>query len=369
MKFQVLETTQSDTQSAVNELKMQFNPESGIILYFASSRHNPHTLSTLMHEAFAANTVLGCTTAGEIGKGKMYDGAIVAMCLNNSIVNNYKLELIQLDNPSKAVETAMQNFSLHFEENIHHADPEKYVGIILIDGLSMKEEQVNERIGDLTNITFIGASAGDDLAFKNTYIFANGKAYTNSAILLLLHPSVKFDFLKTQSFMCSGTELTVTKSVEAKREIVELNHKPATEAYAEALNIGVENLSEYVFKNPLGIKISENDFFVRSPQQIDGKAIKFYCGIKSGMELSVLHSTDIVTDTAQALELHKNKDGGIAALINFNCILRTLDIKQQNRTEEYAQLFANIPSIGFSSYGESYIGHINQTSTMLIFRK
>jgi hypothetical protein len=62
------------------------------------------------------------------------------------------------------------------------------------------------------------------------------------------------------------------------------------------------------------------------------------------------------------------ESGRITGIINFNCILRTLELKQKNLTGEYGDLFTSIPTIGFSTYGEQYIGHINQTATMLVFR-
>ncbi|MEO0334670.1 MAG: FIST C-terminal domain-containing protein, partial [Bacteroidota bacterium] len=65
----------------------------------------------------------------------------------------------------------------------------------------------------------------------------------------------------------------------------------------------------------------------------------------------------------------KQQDNAVGAIINFNCILRTLDLKQQGRTQEYADLFTDTPTVGFSTYGESYIGHINQTATMLLLNK
>ena len=58
--------------------------------------------------------------------------------------------------------------------------------------------------------------------------------------------------------------------------------------------------------------------------------------------------------------------GSISALINFHCILRTLELEQKGLMAEYGKIFS-IPTIGFSTYGEEYIGHINQTSTMLAF--
>jgi hypothetical protein len=94
----------------------------------------------------------------------------------------------------------------------------------------------------------------------------------------------------------------------------------------------------------------------------------FYCNIKEGMELSILESTDIVSETKASIEKKMKELGSVAGIINFHCILRTLELEQKKQTEAYGQLFSNVPTIGFSTYGEEYIGHINQTSTMLIFK-
>ena len=85
-------------------------------------------------------------------------------------------------------------------------DPNKYVGIILIDGLCCKEELIMDKMGDLTNVTFIGGSAGDDLKFENTYVYANGKSYTHAAVLAILEPATEFSFIKTQSFCESAAK-------------------------------------------------------------------------------------------------------------------------------------------------------------------
>ena len=87
------------------------------------------------------------------------------------------------------------------------------------------------------------------------------------------------------------------------------------------------------------------------------------------MDLHLLESTDIVHDTLVAFENKKRELGNnISGVINFHCILRTLELEQRGQTEEYGKTFEGVPTIGFSTYGEQYIGDINQTSTMLIFK-
>ncbi len=59
--------------------------------------------------------------------------------------------------------------------------------------------------------------------------------------------------------------------------------------------------------------------------------------------------------------------GSVSGIINFHCFLRTLQLKEQNKTAEYGELFSGVPTVGFSTCGEEFIGHMNQTSTMVVF--
>jgi len=246
-------------------------------------------------------------------------------------------------------------------------DPGKYVGIILVDGLTCAEEKIMDRIGDLTNISFIGGSAGDDLKFKQTHIFANGAAYSNSALLALMKVGVPFDFIKTQSFRPLNKILTATKVNESNREVIEFNNRPAIEEYASALGLKVEKASDCFMTNPVGLIIGDEPF-VRSPQQVKDKGIIFYCNVPEGTDLMLLQAGDIIEETGKALKIKEKEFGKFSGIINFNCILRTLELKQKNQTEAYGQLFNDVPTIGFSTYGEEFVGHINQTATMLVFK-
>jgi len=363
--YSITSSINPDTEKAVNEIQSVMGKDKKLILFFASSNYEPSKLSNSFSKAFAKTTVVGCTTSGEIITGRMLDNAVVAIGFDDDCLKDFSVEIVQgiKTNPD-AVATAFKQFENHFgkSESLHY---DEYVGIVLTDGLGGTEELVMDKIGNLTDITFIGGSTGDDMKFKETTLYYNNEIYHEGSLLLLLKPKQKFSTLKTQSFRATGKKLLVTKGDESKRKVIEFNHKPATEAYAEAMEIPLEQLAGKMFYSPLGL-MSGDEPFVRSPRTIENSDINFFCSVKEGTELMLLESTDIVEDTISAL-LKKEKEGNISCIINFNCILRTLDLKKQNKTKEYGEVFKNHPTVGFSTYGESFIGHINQTATMLIF--
>jgi len=44
------------------------------------------------------------------------------------------------------------------------------------------------------------------------------------------------------------------------------------------------------------------------------------------------------------------------------------ELQSTEQSCAYGELFTDVPTVGFSTYGEEYLGHINQTATMLLLR-
>lgn len=359
-------------EDAVSDIKNQLNGFGlKILIYFASVVYDQEKLSYLMQDTFGNANVFGCSTAGEITSGKMLNNSVVAMAFNSNIFSDAKVEIIDLADESKGISAAFESFENYYNESAFTMDAARYLGIILIDGISMKEEIVMDLIGNRSNVFFVGGSAGDNMKFSKTFIYSGGKAFSDSAALILLkmNDNAEFGIIKTQSFNILDHVLIANKVNTKAREVIEFNYKPALSAYAEAVGASsVEEAPKYFATNPVGLIVNDNEIFVRSPRESTGKNIKFYCNLLEGMEVRLLESTNIIEDTKNALQLKAAEFGIIEGIINFNCIERTIELESKNQLTQYGEIFSEIPTVGFSTYGEEYIGHINQTATILVFR-
>jgi hypothetical protein len=353
---------------AVKDLKAQCRGcQPRVVIFFASSKYDPAELSRQMLAAFPDSCLVGCSTAGEIAGGKMMSESVTAMFLDREIAGKTASAVVENLRDGVRVSEAFSKMEAQLGAPVSSLDTEKYVGLVLTDGMSGSEEALMEKIGDLSDILFVGGSAGDDLKFQSTHVAAGGKAYTNAAVLLILELKRGFDVVKTQSFRSTGKTLVATQVDEPRRLVAQFDRKPALDAYAQALGVPPEEAAPLFMKHPLGLMV-DGDPFVRSPQRVQDRGILFYCQIKQGMELEVLEATDIVAQTRQAIEARKATGQPISGILDFQCILRTLQLRAEKRCEQYGDLFDGIPTAGFSTYGEAYLGHINQTSTILVFR-
>jgi hypothetical protein len=337
------------------------------VLFFASSRYDPGDLSPQMRAAFPDACVAGCSTAGEIAGGRMMSQSVAAIFLGEETVGQAASAVVENLHGHVSITAAFSKMEEQLGAPVSSLDLERYVGLVLTDGLSASEEALMEKIGDRTDIFFVGGSAGDDLKFQSTQVMLGGKSYSNAAVLMILELKRGFDIVKTQSFRTTGKALVATKVDEALRLVAEFDGKPALDAYAQALGASPDTAPTLFMKHPLGLMV-DGDPFVRSPQRVAGRGMHFYCEIKEGMELEVLQATDIVGQTRADIEALKATGVPISGIVDFQCILRTLQLRAENQCDRYGDIFAGIPTAGFSTYGEAYLGHVNQTSTILALR-
>lgn len=352
---------------AVRDLRAQCGDRKPrAVIFFASPRYHLPALNREISQAFPEACVAGCSTAGEVVCGAMLNGSVVAMFLDEDVVEHAAAAVVEDVSLGTSVRDALLKLEQNFQAPLSSLDLRTHVGLVLLDGLSGAQERVMEELGDATDLFFVGGSAGDDLKLETTHVLANGRLHTDAAVLVLLRLKTGFDIVKTQSFKPTGKTLVATKVEEGQRQVIEFDHRPALDAYAAALGIAPEQASSQFFRHPLGLMI-EGDPFVRSLRDVAGRSIRFYSHIKEGMELALLEATDIVEDTRAAIEAQKTA-GQIRGLIEFQCILRTQQLQDEGRCGQYGAIFSGIPMVGFSTYGEAYLGHVNQTSTILIFR-
>ncbi len=364
----IASTTAPVPAAAAQELKQKLGGEPALVLYFATAAQDAPALAAAMEQAFAPAVVIGCSSAGEIISGGMLKGSVVAMALGQDLVREVAVEVLTgLRGGANPVPAAFEAFGARFGVPMRKLDPARYVGLVLVDGVSGAEERIMDALGSGTDVLFVGGSAGDDLAFQKTWVFARGKALTDAAVLVVFRAERGFSILKTQSFATTGKRLTATRVDEARRLVLEFDGQPAARAYAAALGVAPETLPGLFASHPLGLMAGDEPF-VRSPQQVTAEGVKVYCAIGEGSELEILRSTDIVDETRQALERKRKMLGGISGVVNFNCILRTLELQRNEQEQAYGRVFADVPTIGFSTYGEEYLGHVNQTATMLVLR-
>ncbi len=367
MSIQTVVSRNNDPGACARELRRDLGALTpAFVVFFATAALNAEQLGAALAREFPGVPSLGCTTAGELTSGRMLKDSVVLMAMSRASVEHAHVRALPDLREPAAIRQAILGLSEEVGQPLAQLSPERFVGLVLHDGLSAAEERVMSQICQLTNVPFVGGSAGDDLKFRQTTVFVNFRPVPGQSAVCLLKPVRPFGILKTQSFAVLDQVLTATEVDDRTRTVKRFNGRPAAEEYAARLGISVADAPKYFRSHPVGIVMSDGEPFVRGLRRLVGTDIAFYCEIPEGANVNLLEARDIVERTGKDLSASVARLGGCAGIIDFDCVQRTLELTHQGRSEEYAALFSAIPTVGFSTYGESYIGHINQTATMLL---
>lgn len=371
MNNQTIRTAQScatDARLAVQEFHAAVaQADMSLVIFFCSSAYDLNVLATEMSRLFPGIQVVGCTTAGEFGpagyrthslSGASFEaGCCVAV---SGLLDN--LSQFDISRGNHFGQTLLQQL----ESKAPQADAKNSFALLLIDGLSIREEPVTHALQHtLGDLTLFGGSAGDDLKFSKTSVYLGGRFYSDSAVLVLIHTSLPFKIFKTQHFVATEKRLVVTEADPVRRVVKEINGLPAAEEYARLSGVEVAELNSLHFADsPVVVMIDGTDY-VRSIQKVnpDG-SLTFFCAIEEGLVLRVAHGVDIVKNLQQTFDKLHEEIGSPQLVLGFDCILRNLEATRGGLKEVIGEIFKRNNAIGFSSYGEQFHAvHVNQTLT------
>lgn len=363
---------QRDARTAGRELVEALGDvDAAAVAFFASPALDGRGIGQTLGARFPGAAVIGCSTAGQFTENDTAAEGVSAVAIPTTVARRCAAALAELDGDIDAgVHAAVGRIEEQLGMSLRDADPGRYVGLLLVDGVHGSEERVNDVLGNVAPLlSFVGGSAGDDMAFEQTRVYCGATASTHGAALLVLETAVPFTVVKTCSFEPTGRTFTITEADVAARVVWQLDGRPAAEVYAEAVGRSIDTLDSSVFmSHPVGLMIDGKPW-IRSPQRVvDGRGVKFFCQILPGMDVELMRSTDLIGDTRAALRSATAAlDGRISGAVMFNCILRRLEIDANGWGQPFIDAISTVPTAGFHTYGESWLGHMNQTLTAILF--
>lgn len=368
-KSQIVHTAQTfstDPRAAVAELKASLTcPNMAVVVFFCSVDYDLDVLAEELRSAFSC-PIVGCTTAGEIGPKGYSDGSITAFSIESpdliafpSLIPNVSTcDYRTIDKVSAMV--AEQTMTTH--DRLPGA---KFFGLLLIDGLSMKEEQVVGLLyHSLPDVPLVGGSAGGGASFAPTAVYFDGKFVKNAAVFTLFGTTLPFEIFRTQHFEPIDGKLVITKARPEERIVVEINGRPAATEYARCLGLDRSLLNSEVFAtHPVMLKIG-GEYYVRSAMQmLDDGSLKFACAIDEGLVLTMATGVDMVENLRVSLAALEERIHP-QIIIGCECFFRKIEVLEKDIKDSMSRIMARHNVIGFHTYGEQINAvHVNQTFT------
>jgi hypothetical protein len=343
-------------------------PNVKLVVYFISTDQKEHGVAEALSQRYPRAACIGASMIGGWSSDGPLERGITAMSLSEEEVETVfvsKTEGAKAD-PVRAGQQLVKDMRRKLGDN--GLNPMEYVGILLVDGLCLGELVVKEiAMSRGFTVPVVGGAAADELEFKETLVCAGSETSSDGAVLAVMKMRVPFYYGHFVHYVPTATEFLVTAADPSKRVVWEIDGEPAAQHYAGLLGLSsVDDIAHAHFAtHPLGVVIGDT-VYARSPNAvIDGRGLQFYCFIEAGTRMRLLKQGDIVANARSARKEAEDCLGGVQGAILFNCVLRYLEMKEENTLAPFAEVFSGVPFVGFNTYGEELFTHHNQTLTAL----
>lgn len=324
---------------------------------FCSPKDGLENLVKGVAEAVGTDTLVGCTTDGEISDmGISAKSAVLAGVITDQI----DFEVVMNENIGQDAKKAGKRLAEKFSSSVTYIQ-------LFSDGLTANGCGILKGVQSVLGkrIPISGGTAGDDGRFVRTWQFAGNRVFSDAVVAIGLSGHFSVGLGVHSGWSPVGLAKKITK---AKGNVLyELNHEPALNVYERFLGKHASKLPSVGVEYPLGLidrywKVGNSDYCLlratMSVNRSDG-SITFAGDVPEGamVRLTCADSASILDAAGRAtrIALDQLKKTSPVMTFVYSCMARKI-VLGRRITEELDQIRdhagQDIPVVGFFTYGE-----------------
>jgi hypothetical protein len=330
-----------------------------VVILFASAEYDIDELFLAAADEAAPAQVVGCTSTGGFTHETLVPRGCVGALLPGD-ESSYGVCHIERDEDDIVDSARYAAQAARDRAGDRHPHS---VLLLLADGLTPDQREIARGVYEVTTavIPFVGGVAADDLQWKRTYTFGDGRVLTNGILAVWINSAHPMGVSVDHGWRPVGKPMLVTR---ADGTVVhELDGTPALDAYLAEQGDGLDPTEDDFFlkimHSPVGCPSSRGRYDVRQLHAFlpEGGGINLNIGIAEQSILQVMSSDDDeLIDGARraAQEAVQALSEPPRLLLVFSCCSR-IPLLGERVGDEVAAICSGLEGVavcGFYTFGE-----------------
>jgi hypothetical protein len=329
-----------------------------LVLIFPNAAYDLEALhDAAMAEAGPAQ-VVGCTTVGAFTHEVQVDLGCVALFIPGTrasfgVCHAERDDSDIAGSTRRAAETARDRVG---EEHPHSAL------VLLCDGLTPDQREMARGAYDVTSavVPLVGGAAGDDLHWRATYTFGEGRILSNGLVCVWLNAAEPMAVAVDHGWRPLGKPMLVTRAEGAT--IHELDGQPALDVYLSergaALKEDGASWGEMCMERPVGLPNAYGRYDLRQiHERAPGGGLVLTTGVPEQTIVQVMASDEeSLLEGARhaAEEALRGLDAEPRVAVVFSCCTRAPLLRERlpEEVDVISSTLGGVPAAGFYTCGE-----------------
>lgn len=365
--FSECESGEDAFNELVASIKLKGEGNDPILIIFSSSDKKFDWFSGKIKEKFLSSTVIGTSSYINITSEGFGHNGVSALCIMSGIEVSAGIIEDIVYNPMAStplVKEAVDSLSgvdntlcLEFTTAFYNSEE------IVLDSLKFALKDLH--------IPVFGGSAGALLPESKNYVSIDGKTYDKGCVFALIRNTEgKIGLFKENIYKPMNRVFTATDVDCEERVVYEFDGMPAAEAFAKALDVGVDKLPDIILSHPLGRIIGDDICITEGKEVREDGSISFYARIYNCTKLAILESDNLEKVWSHTAQEVNSATESKAFSIVINCAARSALFEKEDKMSDFVECLTKEygPLIGISGFGEQLNSeHFNQTMLLAVF--